>query len=223
MKQKKRYKEFKKLAKKEVKGIKGSKKYNAFDCFNQKYIYDPLKLNEFYDSFYEQCIPTKWQKVQFDGAKIEKELTALFNQKSYQCFSQNSNSEISFEELKKSKAVYVEWSTEEEFELFFCNDFELENPKLPSYEDWPAQWDYSVSLVDIKHLFAYYEDEEIFEEENNKVRKALLRYINGKLLSCVILAWKHSQLSNFPIGFALHDADMVVALPKDLKKKYLDA
>ncbi len=211
--QKELIKKFKKQAKKEIKHIEGFEDYRVFDCFNQKYIYEPSKLNQFYDSFYESCIPAKWQKVDFNQTKIEKELTDLFNQENFQCFSRSGRAEKSFEDLKNSKAIYLEWDTEGEFGLFFCNDFELENPQLPSCEDWLAEWEYSTSAIDIRPLFDFLEDDAIFE--NKPLRKALLNYITGKLLACVISAWKGSQLNKYPIAFAQHDADVVTALPNN--------
>ncbi len=205
-------KQFKTEAKEEIMHIEGFEDYRVFDCFNQKYIYEPSKINQFYNSFYKNCIPAKWQKVDFNQATIEKKLTTLFNKESFQCFSRSGNTEKSFDDLKDCKAIYLEWNTGGEFDLFFCNSFELENPQLPSYEDWLADWNYGTSAIDITPLFDVFEDEEFLE--NSTLQKALLNYINGKLLACVISAWNNSQLNKYPIAFAQHDADAVTASPK---------
>ncbi len=91
--------------------------------------------------------------------------------------------------------------------------FEYEDPELPAYEDWFAEWDYATSLVDINHLLAFFDDDRILEDENDNIREALTDYINAKLLICVISAWSNSQLKQYPIAFAQHDGDAIVALP----------
>ncbi len=208
-------KKFKKKAKEEIKHIDGFEDYRIFDCFNQKHVYNLAKLNQFYDAFYATCIPVEWQKIDLDQTQIEHELTGLFNQKKYSCHSRETNQiDMSLESLQECKAIYVEWTTEGDFDLFFCTDFEHEDPELPAYEDWFAEWDYAMSLVDISCLLAFFDDDRILEDKNDKVRKALTDYINAKLLICVISAWSNSQLKQYPIAFAQHDADAVVALPQ---------